>query len=126
MRTTLNLLWICLALLLANCTSQSNLSSEPEPQLETVFCDKAKSYKDIHWLSEYVASIKKTSDYVGTEVNYYTFEGQGLIEVTIPVTSVWIDDLFTCDGKKITFKTDQEVQNFLKNRNNKVLVWSFN
>ncbi|HLL93469.1 MAG TPA: hypothetical protein VK404_00735 [Spirosoma sp.] len=122
MKTILNLLWICLSLSLVNCTSQS----EAEPQLETAFCEKARSYKDVRWLSEYIDGIKKNPDNIGTEVNYYTLGGQGIIEITIPVTSLGIDALFTCDGKSVDLKNDQEVQDFFKNRSNKTLVWLFN
>jgi hypothetical protein len=79
------------------------------------------------WLKTKIDSMLSSNHkyYWGTRVFRYEWNDSLLFEFNIPPSSCALCELFYYNGTKANFLNNSTVQNYLTNRNNKLLIWKW-
>jgi hypothetical protein len=77
------------------------------------------------WLRIKIDSMSANHDYSGTKVFRYKWRGDFVYHIEIPVSSCIYCELYTPEGVKIKFADNNELQDFMNNKTDMVLIWEW-
>jgi hypothetical protein len=93
-------------------------STEPEPDFNKCSVTEHQWYQDIITEAEEGSLLQKIST-----ISRYEYEGDYFFEVTNPAFSCMYCYIYDCDGNLAEFANSQEVDDFIENRTDRVVIW---
>ncbi len=77
------------------------------------------------WLKAKIDSMSVNAQYGGTVVYRYSWHNERVYEIFIPISSCAHCEIYNQNGEKIQFSSDAQIQDYLSNRTDKVIIWSY-
>jgi hypothetical protein len=77
------------------------------------------------WLKVKTDSMSADRDYFGTKVYRYKWNNEYVYHIEIPISSCLYCELYDQRGTKIQLADNTQLQTFLNNRTDQVLVWEW-
>lgn len=93
-------------------------------------CQNANSIEPINyekdtpqWLKVKIDSMSTNPDYFGTKVYRCEWNSKFTYHIMIPISSCAYCEVYEQNGNKIQFTNDETFSDFIKNKNDEILVW---
>ncbi len=77
------------------------------------------------WLLARIDSMASNRYYTGTRVYRYTWNGQYVYYISIPVSSCAYCEVYKYNGAKVKFASDAEFMDFINRKADPVLIWEW-
>jgi len=78
------------------------------------------------WLKVKIDSMSSDPAYVLTKVYRYNYNSSFIYHIWIGLSSCLYCELYNQKGKKVTFNSDEELQDFLNKKKNEIIIWKSN
>ncbi len=76
------------------------------------------------WLNNYIENIKDDPSYFGTTIYRYSWKGNFVYHIMIPISSCAYCETYYFSGEKIVFANNM-FQDFMNNKKNEFIVWEW-
>ena len=77
------------------------------------------------WLKNYIEDIQDNPNYLGTKIYRYEWKEKFVYHIWIPISSCAYCEIYNQKGEKISFKNDEEFQDFINKKKNEIIIWEW-
>lgn len=77
------------------------------------------------WLQDKIDYMSTHKEFGGTTIYRYEWKKNYVFDITIPISSCALCDIYDNTGNKINFSENGKLQDYLDNRTSPVLVWGY-